>query len=558
MSWLAVVGIEFYGQSFSWEADAQGIIAVTGPNGAGKSTTFNEPIAWALYGKTLRGTSPGPNASVELHLGDLKVIRNAKSGLTWEYQGKVVKLTEGVRKAQAELNDLLRLDFEAWRKASVFSTYDPSRFSDATDSDRKALIESMLGLGAFEVGVKALREELREKRTGAQRIKTAIEGLQAQLDTATGDLESALDEVESLTETVVDAGADQATEIEAAEAALAVATAAQQTATANAATAAAEHKRVTEDRQKLQREYDQARRAEPLAECSACGRAFEGVEEAVEHAVQEQRRLSEALRLAGVAASNAATAIQTTQTAARQANRAHSDALTLLQDLRTIQASQAGVAAARAEAIERADARVSTLTERVEALRAKLAAAQVSKARADEVVVVFEAAEKVLGLGGARNALFTDALAMLQQAINDVFDHMDWPVQGEFQSWTEKKTGGVSEKLAFKLVGIGAEAYEGASGGERRRVDAAFVLALADIYRDTCPVKLPLMFDDTFDTLDPDGVASVARVLRMRSADRPIIVISQSPELVARCKPEKLFSMNTGEQLVDIVRNIAS
>jgi DNA repair exonuclease SbcCD ATPase subunit len=80
----------------------------------------------------------------------------------------------------------------------------------------------------------------------------------------------------------------------------------------------------------------------------------------------------------------------------------------------------------------------------------------------------------------------------------------------------------------------GGRGYKATSGGERRRIDIAIMLALAEVAQASDNRKVPTMwFDEVFDALDvPDGVDAVVQALEDLSRDRCVVVITHNRELI--------------------------
>lgn len=77
--------------------------------------------------------------------------------------------------------------------------------------------------------------------------------------------------------------------------------------------------------------------------------------------------------------------------------------------------------------------------------------------------------------------------------------------------------------------------YKAASGGERRRVDVALILALAEVSRAARgKARGTMFFDEVFDALDPPGVDAVSDVLDELGADRCVVVITHNMLLAQR------------------------
>jgi DNA repair exonuclease SbcCD ATPase subunit len=96
----------------------------------------------------------------------------------------------------------------------------------------------------------------------------------------------------------------------------------------------------------------------------------------------------------------------------------------------------------------------------------------------------------------------------------------------------------LGEKYEVKLSLHGAGGgfgYPALSSGERRRVDVAVVLALADMAAQATGTGNGTMWlDEVFDSLDPAGISGVCEALSALSSSRAVVVITHSDELKSR------------------------
>jgi hypothetical protein len=155
--------IEYFGNHTHTELDLQdrGVVVFTGENGAGKSM-LGEAITWCLWGITLRsyrsGWSPttlGSMVSLELD-GVLYKRISGSHGTRLSING--VESTRDNNLAIIERFGTFKM-FAATR---VFHRALLSKFSTATDGERKALMESMLGVFVFDECLFKVREERRQ------------------------------------------------------------------------------------------------------------------------------------------------------------------------------------------------------------------------------------------------------------------------------------------------------------------------------------------------------------------------------------------------------------
>jgi DNA repair exonuclease SbcCD ATPase subunit len=146
--------------------------------------------------------------------------------------------------------------------------------------------------------------------------------------------------------------------------------------------------------------------------------------------------------------------------------------------------------------------------------------------------VKLAACEGVLGLRGVRSQVLAKALPGVEAAANAWLSRVaGGDVSLSLSATSELKGGGEVEKIGLSLKGLaGGHGYRAASGGQRRRVDVALLLALADI-AGAARARAPetLWMDEIFDCLDEDGTTAVAGLLEELSRNRTVLVITHAP-----------------------------
>jgi DNA repair exonuclease SbcCD ATPase subunit len=105
---------------------------------------------------------------------------------------------------------------------------------------------------------------------------------------------------------------------------------------------------------------------------------------------------------------------------------------------------------------------------------------------------------------------------------------------------------GDAGKITIGLQGFGGGKYKAASAGERRRVDAPLLLALAEVaghgnHRGT------LFLDEVFDALDRDGRALVCQALAELGQTQSVVVITHAEDLARAIPAVQRFEVSAGE-----------
>lgn len=532
----------------------RGLVVVEGPNGAGKSSLV-EAVAIGVWGKSIRGDAPwrtGTEGSVSVWTGDgpgaanvnrsdtMVVQRKRSAGgrtsVRWALQEQAETEYETTTKAQEALEAVVG-SFDVWRRAQVFSSADAAHFTMATDGERKRLLEAVLGLGKFDDALERCRVDVRElsrlhlnltsslgglleKAAGLDRMEADAKAELAKLQVADqGDWRAMRDEAKQLDEMVAEAQ----DEIE--DCGKKLRAGARQEGAAEAAVAALE---------------EQLARLKH-AECPSCGQRIhpEMRARAKVNLKDEEAKLRD-IRSA-------------LKTDSKEVDAVIRELANEVRSLSTRAASLRTKSALAREAAERRanlESRVAQLCREASAARTKL------DDRKDELKVVgadmlvLEAVERVLGLKGVRAHILGRTLGGIEAAANAWLSRIPGTVRAiRLSPYSEKKTGGVADAISIKIEGDGVGGtYKALSGGERRRVDAALLLALGDVAGGARgQLGGDLWVDELFDALDVQGQEAVARLLREISQSRKVVVITHSPQLVELLRPDLRLRVDGGK-----------
>jgi len=524
------------------ELPARGLVLVTGPNRAGKSSLV-EAVAVAMYGRTLRGTDPwrdGEEGEVGLVAAGLEARRRRAAGgkvaLAWSAGGAAEDYAT-TTKAQEALERVVG-PWDVWRRSAVFSSADSAAFTGATDGERKRLLEAMLGLDQFDPALEACRADLRAAERRVQDLARSGEQLALHLESEGRRLREA--EVALAAIGAVEPVADLKARADKLQAA-----------SSQARQEAARLRRELEGalslREQRRAALGQATAAQGRLDrdsCPTCGGEVPAALRASLRGAVERERVS-----------------------AEEAARAAEEAQAAIgEEVAELEEGALAVERQRAALVERARgaemvARQRALQERVVAeSRAALAEFEAQRgtaggegeaARAEHGEL--RAAERALGLRGVRAHLLGRALGGLEEAANGWLDRLAGPgLRLALKPYAERKSGGIADALSLEVAGAGGgKGYKAASGGERRRIDLAVLLALADVARAAHAVEGgDLYFDEALDALDAEGVAAAARVLADLAHDRKVLVVTHSEALAAALAPDLRLSVEAGKVAV--------
>jgi DNA repair exonuclease SbcCD ATPase subunit len=488
---------------------SSGLTLVTGPNGAGKSTGVVESVVWCVWGRTVRGNSPRPPAAaanlwtsvqVELeHKGVTFVVSRSTNGkrtvFSWSRGGEAAVEYETNTKAQAALEAEIGTH-DLWVATSLFTADDAAMFTTATDSQRKKLLEQLLGLEALD----AAHVDVRGKFSQLQKRMALLQTKYSGVDGKISGLESSLQRFEEMANIAPPAPEDPAP-------------LKQELAEVQAAMQASRTQL-----SKAQLDADQAKRGIVRVlngKCLACNQAVPVDLLAAQHAEATRAAAAHARAVEELGAIDEALSVR----AKELSNR-----------LQNIQAQLS-----QRKALE-------TYTTQYDAALDEIGELFVTRAQLQSEFValrtdldVHEHAVSVLGPKGVRAQILQRALSSLSELANTYLTWLSPGIRVHILPYTTTSTGATTDAYQLLVEGAGGHKYEGASGGEKRRIDIALVLALAQLRRSDM-----LIADDLFDALDRDGVDAVCELLvHVASKGRAVVLLThtQNTDLIESVRP---------------------
>lgn len=556
-----------------------GIVVITGHNGSGK-TALIEAIAWCLYGKTTRGTDPsrpdGTSVTVSATVSgtELTVCRERARGkkMTVAVNGTV---HDTAQKAQEELDAILP-SFEMWLRSSVLMANDASKFTAATDSERKRTFESVLGLGVFDSALVQCRQDaaaaLRKAQAAAQEAATAasrhdeaersLSAAIAQRDRAAQDH---ADRIEQAKGTYLKAKASYAALLETAPEYSYDELVQQQSELQDEITALehkikkAENALVEFDSEakyaaKKLRDIEQAQQRFSDGSCPTCGREMDD-----EWHMSAAQELSSAQVAATSAANELAEKRQHIIDRTEAARKLIGDKRTKLREIRValdeVRTHEKKLDSAKAlrDAVKNSYTtlrdqppqfdNVAKISERCNTL--EIARKKAAKISADEnkVAATLASVEKVLNTKGVRARLVDDAVS----AMGATADRWLRTISDDALSLSMQV---VDDAISLVIAGSGDDcAYKSCSTGQQRRVDTAIMFALSEVVAGATRQPNGTMFaDEVFDGLDAAGSTAVIEALEELSSDRTVLVITHKQDLADRIPATKRihFGVNNG------------
>lgn len=159
-----------------------GVVRITGinkdsagSNGAGKSTIF-EAITWGIFGKTIRKSTEdalvnfkyNTNCFVELELhkngvGDIKIYRSKRpTSLTLMINGEA-HTKANATETQKYIEQIIESDYKSFLAAIVFGQHSDTSFLECSPEEKRAIIRNCFNL-----------DDLFSKRNAVKEIKSAV------------------------------------------------------------------------------------------------------------------------------------------------------------------------------------------------------------------------------------------------------------------------------------------------------------------------------------------------------------------------------------------------
>lgn len=537
-----------------------GLVVVTGSNGAGKSSLV-EGVALAVWGKTLRGT-PGWTTDAKVCSAAVRTDalyvertrRGGKNALSWRpdeetEEGRAVDAAlrlgsperavldgtgswESATQAQAALDRVVQ-SFDVWRRGCAFSASDAAHFSLATDGERKRLLEAILGIDRFDGALELCRADLRKLEAALADARSRAASKRAAVEQAERRLSDAREVLAEVTAGALEAAVDQARAEERRR--LRALVAAGQEDARRLEALQRGHERAGGEHEAEARSLRAALSALEGGRCPSCEQ-----EVPHEHLDGLRGRVAEATAAFAAARTEAARRkllLEAQLSDVRGEVEALRERLQALDCEEAADAERRRQAAADRERRARAERTVREAEAALDGLRAELSAAEADLARDGPRRLVLQEAERVLGLKGVRAHVLARSLAGLDAVANAWLPRLGLPdLRVALRPYSEKKGGGVTDAIGVEVAGAGGgHGYRGTSAGERRRIDVALLVGIAEVAGAALGRSgSTLWFDELFDGLDEEGVEAASRALEELARDRAVVVVTHSPDLAGR------------------------
>lgn len=504
------------------ELDEAGLLVVRGKNGAGKTACI-EAIAWALWGKTIRGTAPysdDKSCEVYLEAGDFSIKRTRDKGKTtvsYTYKGEDFEF-QTASKAKESI-EAIAGTYEVWRQTCVLTSVDTSQFTCSPDKDRKAILESILDLGQFDVALKACTQDLARLANEASDTEYSIKSLASGIAAEQRIIDGADREIKEYTKyrqasEVLAEGKPvkaklEVLEKEIVEAEGEISVLAQEEAEHAKVVAVAKDRKAQADK-KLARLGDKV--------CPVC-------EQEVSDSVREHFAFHE--KVPGPFPKRDLLDRLRAELSAKKAKyrKLESQLSELRAELKT------------AKSID--ELRQNSESRRDEAA-AKICELQISCDKSQAILEslqkeqkILEFTKKALGHKGIRALVLDGALSAIEVLTNQWLEVLsEGKISVKFTSYSETKSGSVTNNIGIDVLGAGGgRGYRAASLGERRRIDIAILLALSQFKKIESPISGTYLMDEVFDSIDETGITKICEMLETISREHQVVVITHEQNI---------------------------
>ncbi len=539
-------------------------VSASESNGAGKSSIL-DALTWGLFG-SLDRTGAKVSDVVNRVVGKDCLVE-----VTWSHAGRrygvrrtrdhkglppITLTVDGVEQVhhvqdatQAAVLAALPIDRRLYDYGVMVGQAFPNRFLDLPEADKRALLARIVDLTVYDTATERAKEQVQRVQQAVASAEGGLSVLEAQVAAKQADVDAAV-----AAETALDPSLGATYEQNALKAAQTLAEW-----TAYCAQQEALARQAGEAVKALRAQVDAAQVA--LSTVSGKREACTGELRAAERRLQAYRSLGEACSVCEQAIS--------AEHKAGQVNRLQAEVDVLKQTEqdwgRQVAAAQAGYQevrgqmAAQTEAWERAQAEQGkaqrTRTEWVAYEGQQRALWAQWAARGQEVQGRVQAARE--GLAELQDRIWKQGVALIEvqtearhwtywrdmlpgvkaAALDSVLghlneriaDHLDTLSAGTLGCQVYQKAHGQGSRIQVDLR-TPAGSYGLSSGGEKRRVDLALYLAIADLVALSSGVEVNLLVcDEVTDGLSMEGVRHFLQALRSLGEDRCILVVSHNP-----------------------------
>jgi DNA repair exonuclease SbcCD ATPase subunit len=554
-----------------FEIGETGLCLIVGPNGVGKSSLC-EGVA-SLYNASLRAPKSRRNRGfvvkqkglvrVETYDGliaDRTSSTSGTLGLSYSQEGQIVDFPTASKALEQFERD--NGSFEVWRRCCYFSSKSAARFTEALDSERRALLEELVAIGDYSIAhTRAQEQEKSQNKTAGEKL-AALNVARNQLEVVARDVENAKQGLAALTPPLCPGTDADLQVLRAACTQLTLETQALQAQfapldkqLADLDTQAHQH---TRDAATLTAELRQTSTKANLLGQGACPTCAQAIPPALTSALQEQvtaanNKVQQHQVDAATAQANAG-AIRVQVTEQRRAIQAGVDATqqryndTKAQGIKlsTELANYKTTLEQHAANKKRWEAMVADAAQKSADATALTSKLQQEVVAAQHKGAVASTAAWILGPKGFRTHLLGNILGSVESVTNRWLALMDPKLRVELKAYDEDSkaaTQAISLKIHGRTTG---DEYVDLSTGERLRVDLAFLFGFAEVtelIHGGSATLGTLWLDEVFDGVDDEGVESAIDLIRHVAEKRAVVVITHNDRLKLKLQPDTIYAL---------------
>ena len=473
-----------------------GVVLLEGKNGVGKSSIL-EGFVVAGWGRPLRA---GPREWVPLKT-------NGYVSATIEKNDEVIEIKRLGSSKTAPNNPILG-SVSIFTNGNVFSRHTLAKFTVATNTERKRLIEEILGLEDLEKAAVKSRQDLANQTSSIRHYQEVLSILNIKITERKEEIKRLKDskgkDIPSLSPIIKNRERviTQETKLESRNKAVL------------GRLAVAKQAAHSLSRMKV---------GDP---CSICGRKI-------------PRELLD--KMTAVSRMEDITALET------ELNSIRKD-LGTTREKRISLGAQIGIIQQQIEQANRQQVIIDDLASKLEALKKDQAKNQKIVTQQEEDLPYMEGVVEIFGPHGVRSQILEGALELLNEEVNDILAPFGGSFSVSIKPFREGKQGPIND-VSIEVEQAGGGSYLGCSEGERKRIDLAVMLGLGKLGSFTSSNENQFcfyFFDDVFDILDDEGVLGFCEYAFELAKTNLVVVMTHDPRVrtsfpsarIYQCKKE--------------------
>lgn len=505
--------------------ERRGLVLVTGPNGSGKTAIIAESVHWALFGKTLRGLTLSEvvragcrqaEVRITMELGGLpiRVVRRAAiSGQRNLAPLEVSGLDSAVKKTdlEAQLREMLPFTDTMFRSIFMLAEGFEESFARSSKRERAELIERLTGCEALDAAHKRVKDgrqvllgklaTARERIANAERMRARLGSVGHEADVRRAEkLSEATDRVARIEGKLRDhraAGVPEPAETNQRQVLDLM---------------RGEHARWVAAERHLLSERNRIESLTEEARCPTCRQPI-GAEHVRDTMLSIQVELESVAGHKVAAAQKLADAqkvVDEFEAKQKAHQRWNEDDRRIWTELTGAKQTLSTLQASASEERGAADRQRSEID-------AEIAAAVKDHETQNDKLPYIEFWLKAFSVEGIRSFRLDGVLDWLNTRLRvyseALFDGVVLSLSPEKQGKTK-----ATNEISIVCDGLKGRRYEGASRGQRRRIDLAIHLALQDLAWQTSRIRCNVMVaDEVLDSLDADAATRAIALFEERA-----------------------------------------